>query len=193
MRVRTIIAPTVEPVSLSDAKVHLRVDHADEDALISACIKAAREQAETITGRTLITTTLLLTLDAWPDSVAIELPRGPVQSVSAVAYVDVDGTVQTLLGTAYALDNAGDDSPHYLLPAYGTAWPAARDTANAVTVTYVAGYGAAGSSVPGPVRQWLLLALGEMYAHREATVTGTISTRLAFVDRLLDCARLPKF
>lgn len=194
MRVRTFTPAAAEPISLGDAKLHLRIDHADEDALVTALIIAAREWCENRIGRTLITSTLRLTLDAWPDdNGGVELPRGPVQSVAQVRYRDEAGAQQMLGSTFWSLDNAGDDAPHYLLPAYGTQWPTVRDQANAVEIDYVAGYGTAGSSVPAAVRQWILLAVGEMYTHREATVVGTIATRLAFADRLLDGYTVPRF
>jgi hypothetical protein len=33
---------------------------------------------------------------------------------------------------------------------------------------------------------WMQLAIGEMYELREATITGTIASKLAFADALLE-------
>ena len=188
MRVRVIQEPASEPVSLSDAKLHLRVDGSDDDALISALIVAARQSAEHQTSRALITQTLRLTLDAFPSgSDGVELLRPPVQSISAVQYVDASGNTVTLSTTQYGVDTVSQ--PAWLLPVYGTAWPATRDQANAVQIDYVAGYGTA-AAVPQAIKQWMLLAIGDMYASREATVIGTIAERLSFFDQLLDPYRV---
>ena len=49
-----LIPPSIEPVDLAYAKTFLRVDGTDEDALIASLIGMAREQVETMIGRTLI-------------------------------------------------------------------------------------------------------------------------------------------
>lgn len=50
MPLQLLTPPTAEPVSLVEAKLHLRVDFNDDDALITSLITAARQAAETITG-----------------------------------------------------------------------------------------------------------------------------------------------
>lgn len=188
MRVRVLTPPAAEPVSITEAKLHLRVDGTDEDALITALIVAARAAAEHETGRSLVTQTLRLTLDAFPADGGIELLRGPVQSITQVQYVDAAGSTQTLSGSLYALDNASEYSSHYLLPAYGSTWPATREQANAVWVDYVAGYGNA-AAVPQAIKQWILLAVGDMYANRERSAEKPAVPH-GFVAGLLDRYRL---
>ena len=188
MRVRVLTPPVAEPVTLAEAKLHLRVDTVDEDSLILALIAVARQAAEHETGRALITQTLRLTLGAFPADGAIKLPQGPVQSITQVQYVDTAGATQTLSGSLYALDNASEYSDHYLLPAYDTTWPTPRDQPNAVWVDYVAGYGNAGA-VPQAIKQWLLLAIGDVYANRERSAEKPAVPH-GFVAGLLDRYRL---
>lgn len=186
MRVRVLTPPATEPLTLAEAKLHLRVDGTDEDDYITALIVAARESAQHELGRALITQTLRLTLDAFPADGGIELLMPPVQSITQVQYVDAAGATQTLLGSAYSLDAVSQ--PSWLLPAYGTTWPATREQANAVWVDYVAGYGAAGA-VPQPVKQWMLLAIGDMYANRERSGEKAAVPH-GFVAGLLDPYRI---
>ena len=77
-----IAAPASEPLALADAKAHCRVDHTDDDALITALIVAAREQAEHETGRALVTQTWELVHDAFPEAFVLRKP--PVASVTSI-------------------------------------------------------------------------------------------------------------
>lgn len=182
-----IAAPASEPLTLAEAKAHCRVDHSDDDALIAALIVAAREQAEHETGRALVTQTWELVHDAFPE--AFVLRKAPVQSVTSVKYLDsTTGTEQTLNPADYLLDNASE--PGYVVPGYGKAWPASYGVPNAVRCRYVCGYGLA-AAVPQAIKQWMLLAIGTLYAQRETIVAGTVT---ALPDRfwasLLDPYRL---
>lgn len=182
-----IAAPASEPLDLATAKLHCRVDGTDEDALITALIVAAREQAEHETGRALVTQTWELVHDTFPD--AFVLRKSPIQSVTSLKYLDAaSGAEQTLDPADYLLDK--DNEPGYLVPAYGKAWPATWPVPNAVRVRYVCGYGLAGA-VPQAIKQWMLLAIGTMYENR---ATGGAGQVYAIPDRfwsgLLDPYRL---
>lgn len=162
------VAPASEPLELDAVKLHLRVEHTADDDLITALIQAAREQAESYTGRALIAQTWVLTDTAPSDP--LSLPRWPVLSITSIT----DNAVATSAYTAYL----GDDAQ--LVPAGG--W------SGTVVVTYTAGYGLDGDSVPAALKQWMLLQIGQWYENREGTaVVGAGSTpqRLPFVDALL--------
>lgn len=171
-------APTVEPVTLTEAKLHLRVDTdcTDEDTLITALITAAREAAENYTGLALINQTWEYTCDEFPDD-DLALRPAPLSSITSITYVDTGGTTQTLSGvTVYTADT-------YTIPGaatlrYGQTWPAVRDINNSITVTYVAGFGAAATNVPGPIKAAILLLIGHLFEHRESVIIGTISSEL---------------
>lgn len=167
MTYKLITPPSEEPLTLDEAKAHLRVESTDDDALITALIVAAREQAESITARALCTQTWELVLDAFPE--ACVLRHSPVQSVTSVDYLDTDGASQSLTLTDTLLDS--ESTPGYLVPAYGKAWPATWCVPNAVRVRYVSGYGAA-ADVPQSIKAWMLLCIGTLYAQRESFVVG---------------------
>lgn len=182
-----IAAPASEPLDLATAKLHCRVDGTDEDALITALIVAAREQAEHETGRALVTQTWELVHDAFPE--AFTLRKSPIQSVTSIKYLDSSGVEQTLDAADYLLDK--DSEPGYVVPNYGKAWPASYGVPNSVRCRYVAGYGAA-AAVPQAIKQWMLLAIGSMYAQRETFVAVTAISGIpdGFWSGLLDPYRL---
>jgi uncharacterized phiE125 gp8 family phage protein len=171
MALKLITAPSDEPITLAEAKLHCRVDGSDEDTLLTLMIGAARRAAENRTGRALLTQTWELALDAFPAS-EIELPLPPVQSITSIKYLDANGAEQVVDGADYALDNYGS-MRHWVIPAAGAEWPASLAAANAVKVRFVAGYGAA-AAVPQDIKAWLLLAIGTMYSHREAVAQGQL-------------------
>lgn len=177
-------APSTEPVTLSQAKVHLRVVATDEDDYITALIVAARTACEDRLGRSLITSGWTLTLDSFPSAIVLE--RGPVIGVTSISYLDADGTTQLLNASAYLVDTTHDIGR--IVPAYGLAWPATRRQINAVTVVYTAGYGVA-AAVPMPIVQWILLAIGDMYERRERSAEKPAVTQ-NFADSLLDAYKI---
>lgn len=139
-----IVAPAAEPISLAEAKAHLRVDIPDEDELvIKPLIKAARKHCEDKTGYQLVAATWKLTLDGFSgegrdDGKRIYLPMPPLHAVSSIQYTDTAGAVQTLAASKYRVDITRE--PAIVEPAYGEVWPTTRDQVGAVTITYVSGY-----------------------------------------------------
>ena len=129
--------PTAEPISLNEAKLHLRQDGAGDDVLIPSIIRAARDAAERFLRRQLVTATWQLKVDAWP-AVDFELPRPPLASITSITYVDADGTTQTLAASYY--DALADEEPGRVIRGYLDTWPTVRGHAEDVTVTFVAGY-----------------------------------------------------
>lgn len=175
MGLTLVTPPTIDPISLSEAKAHLRVAIADDDGLIAGYILAAREHIENETRRAFLTQTWDYTIDyCWPcERVGgsykrrIVLPRPPVQSVTSITYIDLNGATQTLAANQYKLAKA-DTGEWFIEPAYGVTWPSVRNEMAAVTVRFVAGYGANPGDVPEPLRQAILLLIGHFYENREA-------------------------
>lgn len=169
--------PSEEPVSLAEAKSHLRVDVSDDDTLIEGLIKAARIYVENATRRALVTQTWQLDLDDWPSAGKmptatdeIALPRPPLGSVTSVVYVDSDGDSNTFSADDYDVDTVTE--PGRIVLGYGKTWPTATlRPMSPIAVTYVAGYGDA-ADVPQHVKQMMLMLLAHWYENREATITG---------------------
>jgi uncharacterized phiE125 gp8 family phage protein len=157
--VKLVTAPINNPVSLAEAKDHLRVSGTAEDGYLSTLIAAATEAAQQITRRQFEPATYDLFLDGFPAG-PIGIPLPPLQSVESVTYVDPDGSEQTFAEFEADMVNG------QVLPAYGTFWPATRDVPNAVRVRFVAGYPTGES--PFSIRCAILLFVGGLYENRES-------------------------
>lgn len=179
-----ITPPATEPVTLTEAKAQARVEHTALDDLITIFIKSSREAAEHLTGRAFITQTLDLKLDAFPVA-EIELPKPKVISITSVSYIDTAEATQTVSSANYSLDSG--NSPGWVLPAQDYSWPSTADVANAVTVRFTAGYGAAGD-VPSSIKQWMLMQIAAAVRNAEAFSAGINVHELPnrYVDGLLD-------
>jgi uncharacterized phiE125 gp8 family phage protein len=168
--------PTIEPVTLPEAKLHLKIDSdTTDDNLVTALITAAREQAEKYTGRALIEQSWEYKFEEFEDD-EIELPNPPAISVTSITYVDTSGVTQTLSTSVYDLDAHTDPGRVFLK--YNQLWPSTLDIENAVTITYKCGYGTAASSVPASIRAAILLIIGHLYQNRENVVVGRTPVEL---------------
>jgi uncharacterized phiE125 gp8 family phage protein len=172
---KVTVDPAVEPVTLVEAKSHLRVDHTDEDDLISILIQVAREMVEKHTNRSLITQTRVIKLDGFPWGDTLRLTDGPVSSITSI-YYDDDADANTLLASSLYWTDLDSNIPRVRVK---SSFPSTYDKPNAVQITYVAGYGADGSYVPQPLKQAMLLILGHLYENRQQViVSGSTSGAL---------------
>lgn len=191
---RCIAESSVEPVSVHDCKLFMRLSTADtaEDALIEGLEKSARMVGENMTKRAFVPHTYQLTFDEFPDG-GITLPQAPLSTLSndvTITYVDSSGANQTLSGTAYSIDDRTE--PGYLTPSSDNDWPDTNDQINAVTIQYVAGYPLSGGSptTPDAIKTWIKMRVASMYENREAIMVdqraGLVELPRTFVDGLLD-------
>lgn len=158
--------PTVEPVSLSEAKLQCRIDGDDEDSLIERLISTAREYVAETTGRTFTTTVYTMTFSKFPYPTGrIDLPRSPVASVGSITYRDPDSATQTLSTSLYKVSAGDVYTPGYIVPKDGEIWPDTDDDPDSVTVTFTAGTAVA--SVPETVRHQILMLVAYWYARPE--------------------------
>lgn len=178
-----VVPPAEFPVSLERAKLHCRVDGADEDELIEGLIGAAVSHLDGYTGilgRCLMEQTWRQDFDRFTPCMRLPLPAS---SLVSVTYRNAAGQVSTIADANYALK--GDALGSYVRFDAGFSFPSGLYEAGAVTVNFKAGATAA-SDVPKAICQAILLMVGHWYANREDVVTGTIATKLPLaVDALL--------
>ncbi|MFM0326088.1 head-tail connector protein [Caballeronia glebae] len=220
MGLRLTQGPAEEPVSLEEAKLHLRVIDSSEDTLISMLISAARAHAENICRRVFVTQKFDLYLDAFPyytyygvipGYVPVDqLPsawmtmrnyavrfRGSKIDIPFPRLQSVDAiTYVDASGATQTLDPSlyvvdSVSEPGVLTPKTNTYWPDTENTTNAVKISFTAGYGSA-ADVPAGIKSWILLRVATLYENREevAIVTRGQVHDLPYVDQLLDPYRI---
>lgn len=172
MKTLVTSGPAVEPISLTEAKLHLRVSNTVENAGITLAIETARRYVETFIGP-LITQTIEEYFDAFPAGDRLQLTHPQVQSVTSIVYIDTADTPATFTASYYQLSAYGRGRPAEIWLKDGRDWPITTlQTVDGVKVTYVAGFGDAATDVPAEIRSAILLLLGHFYQNREQELRG---------------------
>jgi len=154
-----------------------------DDTYLSSLITTVRKQTELLLNRALITQTLDIYFDDFPGNDFFEVPRAPLASVTSLAYTDVDDTATTISSSEYYTDTVSE--PGRIVLKDGYSWPTASLRAYwPIVARVVCGYGAAGSSVPEPIKQFILVNVANLYTNREADSEQLICTGLVSEYRL---------
>lgn len=165
--------PAINAVALADAKLHVRVDHDEEDLLIQSYIDTATQRLDGRDGALgccLITQVWKLTLDRFTPMIPIPLP--PCQSIDAISYVDPQGATQALPPADWQAAALGTIGGAYVQPAPGKPWPATATMPEAVTITFTAGFGDHPVNVPDAIRANILANVARLYEYRDAMIEG---------------------
>lgn len=181
MSLKLITAPSANPIDSSTVKLHLRVIGTSEDLLIDLYTLAAVSALDGdtgILGRCLMTQTWDYALDNFPSD-EIKIPLPPLQSVTSIKYLDETGSEQTLDSSRYFVDSSS--VPGWVV-VDADGWPTTYDTANAVTIRFVAGYTSA-ANVPASLKAALLLHIGDLFENRQNSTERQLYSNDAY-DRL---------
>lgn len=123
-----------------------------------------------IIGRALLTQRWSVWLDCFPP--VIELPIPPLQTITCIKYVDINGDWQTLPSSAYRVSGAQSWRPE-IAPAHGETWPSTRNVRQSVEVRIRVGYGDTADDVPEELLQAIRLLVAHYYKQRELVVFST--------------------
>ena len=164
--------PAVEPVTLPEAKAHLRVTHADDDIYISTLINAARSTVEHFCDLALLAQSWSVFHDAWPELGVFNLPLAPVLAITDLLIYGEDDVAAVLDPAHYVLDSAA--RPCRLVLRQGRNFPPLGRRVNGIEIKLTAGFGAAADSVPTPIKQALLIIIADWYASRGDVDAGVI-------------------
>lgn len=212
MSLTLVTAPIAEPVTLDEAKDHLRVDDANEDAYIASLIPVARDYVEAVTGLAFVSQQWLYTADNFPYSGywpygygsygafayatsgynsyddTIKLYRAPLISVQSITYIDPTGNTQTLASNQYTVLTASTIGEIALN--YGCYWPFTRPVRNAVQVSFTAGYPNV-ESIPESFLGAMKYLINDMYVNRESSVDGMRANANPHFQAFLTRSSLP--
>jgi uncharacterized phiE125 gp8 family phage protein len=157
------VGPQAEPVSLAEAKQHLRLDHEGEDALIEGLIRAAREEVEASCGLALLAQDWRLTLDRLPRSGIVSIRRHPVVEILSVTVYGADGEASLVQPDVLTLDAASRPARLQFAEI-----PSPRVAMNGIEIDFRAGYGEAGTDVPDLLKRAILALVAHWFEFRAA-------------------------
>ncbi|TGE33329.1 head-tail connector protein [Desulfosporosinus sp. Sb-LF] len=167
-----ITPPAVEPLSLADVQNYLRIDTTNdtlEDAYVTSLIVSAREYCENFQNRAYITQTWEMALPRFPfsaEAMAIEIPKGKLQTIESITYKDTAGVENTLVPELeYAVSNRGILGR--ISPPFGKVFPLdILYPLDPVVIRFTCGYGDGPEDVPARVKQAMMLLIAHWYENR---------------------------
>jgi uncharacterized phiE125 gp8 family phage protein len=175
-----LTAPAVEPVSLDEAKAHLRVEHNDDDETIAALVAGARIHVEAQTRRALITQGWRISADAWPRDGRFAVRPAPLQRLDAARVFEADGNALAVDTQAFVPDLANS-----VLAFAPWALPAPGRLAAGIELDVTSGYGDAAVDAPEPLRQAIRLLTAHWYENRGLAALGTVTVLPSTVAALI--------
>ena len=174
---RLITPPEIEPITIDELKLHLRLTEIDErdaggteavmeDSLLNSLIKTARQMVENFCGP-LITQSWEQYENGFPNGNILRLWKPRVQSVTSLIYTDIDDTSTTLDTDYYTTDIINKQRPNITLN-YNYSWPIVTlHPVNPIKITFVCGYGDVASDIEEPIKQAILILCGHLYENRD--------------------------
>ena len=181
-------APATTPVTLTEVKDQLRIEHTDDDTLINRLINVAVAYTDVqgALGHAMITQKWGQWVNSTPPQ-TVKLLLGPLIAVTAVKYYDANGTLQTDTLSNYEI--FGTEFSSTIGPKEGFAWPVTQDRPDAIRIEYTIGYGSATTDIPETLRHALMMLIGHWYDNRETTMMDELSNVPYGFDALMDMHR----
>lgn len=173
----TTAAPASEPITVAEAKTQCRILTSDFDDYLGDLIQAARAHVEKECSLRIVSQTVEMKAGRFHDLYV--LPVRPITAISAITYLDGDGTEQTLSTSIYRVTLAEMDGAVLLKP--NQYWPAILDAPDAVKVTATAGF----TTVPENLKRAMLLMVSDWFSERERPGASS-----GAVDMLLSAFRV---
>lgn len=186
MTAALITGPALEPVTLEEAKAHLRIDGDDDDAWITQAIVTARRHVENTTRRVLIEQEWRLWLDAWPETGVLRVPVVPLIAIDAITVYDADGDPEVLDPETYVVDKASAPARiRFETP------PAPGQALNGIEIDLTVGYGDEAEDVASPLRHAILILVAHWHEYRGLGDVAEATTPAGF-DALVAPYRVMK-
>jgi uncharacterized phiE125 gp8 family phage protein len=167
--------PAAEPVTVADAKAHMRIDTDAEDVLIGSLLLTSRLHIETALSLALITQSWTMTLDRWPSARQLDLPLAPLRSIDEVRVKDARGDATEVPEQNYLVDLA---SRPPRLVWNNCAPPLPGLAAKGIEIDLTAGFGDTADTVPAPLKHAILMLAAHWYEHRDPQEIGAAGARI---------------
>jgi uncharacterized phiE125 gp8 family phage protein len=163
--------------TLSEVKLHLRVDGDQEDSLILSLIASAVEHFEQSTRRVLARRTIVQKQNGLLPRHTIMLEKGPVTSVTSLTIRKDDSTFVTIPPTDYIVNCGQTETIPLLAIRTNAQIPQADNYPGSVVVTYVAET----IDIPQSINAAIKLLVAHWYENRQAVgPTGGGEVPLAY-------------
>jgi uncharacterized phiE125 gp8 family phage protein len=166
---------STEPITVSEAKAHLRVDTTDDDSYITSLIKVARQSAEISLRRSLgVNQVYQVAYKTYPTvQRKLRIPNPPFISISSLKYFDLSNTEHTVSSDNLVVDSTGDTNAFVAIKSSTIFQEISFEKIAPVVLTYTAGYSDV-ADIPQPIIQGMYLLLSHYYDTREPiSYTGT--------------------
>lgn len=180
-----LVTPPAPVVDWPTIKAHLRLESDADLTYVASLVDAATTTVQERLGRSLNVATwdYRLGSDDICRNFDIRLPMPPLVEVVSVSYIDSNDAEQVYAPANYRAFGVGGQGGVRLTG--GASWPSLRYGPEAVTIRYRAGY----DDVPAPIRQAILLVVGQLWAMagdtpllRSETVEGVGARSFASPD-----------
>lgn len=165
--IHIVTQPTLDVITITEAKQHLKVDHDDEDTLLSLYVKGCVKCAEDYRQSAIMSTQYELWTDQFYSPISLQ--KHPVSAINSVKYYDEDNTLQTVSSSDYILQYF--KQPCALEFTEDFDYPDVHSRQFPVVVNFNAGYLAA-SSVPATIKLGILNQLGNQFEFRQWIQAG---------------------
>mgnify|MGYP003624615213 CR=1 FL=1 len=174
------------PVTVDEVKSDLRIQHTSDDTRIAGLIAAATDFMDVPSGaigKALINQTWALSVESYEADNSIIIPITPVSSIISIQYFDVDNVSRTLTVSDFHL--YGNQDRAWIKAKNGIVVPSVFDRLDAITVTFVAGFGASSTNIPNSIRQAISILIAHWYENPTGFATGANVTELPFAVQSL--------
>lgn len=175
--IKVVTPSTLEAVSLTEAKEHLRIDGDDQNSIVKRYVKAATERCENFMQSSIMSTEHELYSSNFDSGYSLQ--KYPVTAVNSVKYYDTDNALQTVASSNYRLQDFRQ--PCFLEFDTNFDVPDVYEREYPVVINFNAGYASA-STVPSSIVLGILNELGDANEFRQNLLTGNGLTVVGIKD-----------
>lgn len=165
MTLSMLAGPRLEPISVAEAKLFLRIDNDAENDVIAALITTARLHVERLTRRIVLEQTWRLYLDDLPKNNLVELGIGPVRDVLQVVCYNDDGEPRVIPAKDYVVDVSAVPAR---IKFRRSEYSSGTRILNGYEIDFIAGFGATTLHVPADIRQAIMMLVAHWFENRSA-------------------------